>query len=382
MIPAQQTGGAGAGALSTAPDPLLAASRAAPAAAPAAGDRSALPSTPASLPPAPGSLLLPGGPAWGRHAGRLPALDWQGRAPVGQRTAAWRWLRHKRWHYVGIQAGPVFIGLAIVDVGWCRTAFAYLHEAGSGLLAEVRRDAPPGWGQVSATVGGAGSRLALPGAAWSLQSVPDGLAVRLRSRALDIDARLRTAPPPAAPGEPPAAPWLLAVGTVAGGGPHATQKSPALPVSGQARAGGRTFRLDGGMASIDSSAGYLPRETAWRWASAHAPGLGFNLQAGYFGEQENALWLDGRLIPLAAARFDFDAAQPLRPWHIATDDGLLDLVFTPQGARAEDRQLLLAASHYVQPIGRFDGTVRPAAGAAPRAVSGLIGVTEDHRSRW
>ena len=94
------------------------------------------------------------------------------------------------------------------------------------------------------------------------------------------------------------------------------------------------------------------------------------------------LWLDGELIPLGAAQFAFDAAAPLKPWRVQTDDGLLDLVFTPEGLRAEDRNLGFAASHYVQPIGRFNGFVRAAPGAAPREVRELLGVTEDHRSRW
>ena len=65
-----------------------------------------------------------------------------------------------------------------------------------------------------------------------------------------------------------------------------------------------------------------------------------------------------------------------------TDDGLLVLVFTPEGARAQDRDLLIAASHYVQPVGCFAGTVRAGPGAPAREIRDLLGVTEDHRSRW
>lgn len=94
------------------------------------------------------------------------------------------------------------------------------------------------------------------------------------------------------------------------------------------------------------------------------------------------LWLDGQPIALAAAHFQFDAAQPMSPWRVHTDDALLDLVFTPEGARAEDRNLGVAASHYVQPIGSFSGRVRASAMSPWRQVEGLVGVTEDHRSRW
>jgi hypothetical protein len=116
--------------------------------------------------------------------------------------------------------------------------------------------------------------------------------------------------------------------------------------------------------------------------SAHGADIGFNLQAGYFGNNENVLWLDGRLIPLGAARFDYDTADPLAPWHVQTDDGLLDMRFEPEGMRREDKDLLVAATRYVQPIGCFSGWVKSAPDAPAREVSRLCGVTEDHFSRW
>ncbi|MBI5334951.1 MAG: DUF2804 domain-containing protein [Burkholderiales bacterium] len=309
----------------------------------------------------------------------MEQLDWQGWGALQQRPAWWRRLRHKRWHYVGLHGDPFFIGLAVVDVGWCATAFAYAFDrqaaaAGQGgLLADVRSDALPGRACIAPRVGGAGSRLTTRGGSWTLDPVAGGLHVRVDTRALQLEATI---------GLDGTAPWLLAVGEPAGGPAHATQKSPALPAHGWLRAGGRHATLNSAHACIDSSSGFLGRTTAWRWACAQSAGLGFNLQQGYFGEQENALWLDGRLIPLGAAQFDFDPRQPLAPWRIRTSDGLLDLVFTPEGGRHEDRNLLLAASHYVQPVGRFNGTVRAHGGAPARAVRDLVGVTEDHRSRW
>ena len=159
-------------------------------------------------------------------------------------------------------------------------------------------------------------------------------------------------------------------------------KSPAIAVSGLARAGGKTFALARGVASFDYSNGLLARNTRWRWASAHSPTVGFNLQHGYFGSQENVLWLDGVLIPLGDVHFDFDPKQPQKPWHIHTHDGLLDLWFQPEGARRQRKNLLIAASYYIQPIGTFSGTVKASANANPRRIDHLVGVTEDHQSRW
>jgi hypothetical protein len=155
-----------------------------------------------------------------------------------------------------------------------------------------------------------------------------------------------------------------------------------MTVKGCAVAGGKRYALDAAWASQDHSNGLLPRDTRWLWASAHGERVGFNLQAGYFGDSENALWLDGRLIPLGAAQFQFDPADTQAPWQVRTDDGLLDLHFQPEGERREDRNLLVAATRYVQPVGTFSGTVRAAADAPARRVEGLLGVAEQHASRW
>lgn len=156
----------------------------------------------------------------------------------------------------------------------------------------------------------------------------------------------------------------------------------AMPATGWFELHGQRHVLQGATGSLDSSNGLLVRETAWRWASAHDRRLGFNLQQGYFGNQENVLWLDGALLPLGAATFVFDPARPLAPWHIHTDDGLLDLRFRPEGARQARRDVWIAASDYIQPVGTFHGWVRAAPGGPTLPVEGLLGVTEDHRSRW
>lgn len=330
-----------------------------------------------SLPPAPAAVVNGAGPAHGRYAGRIARIDWAA-LPAGQRPGwLWRRLHHKRWHYVGLGNARCFIGVAIVDLGWTCTAFAYLFDRQRRhLLADWSQDGLPGLqaGVSDAPLAHAHAWFRGPRARLALRhQADDGLLLQVRTRALRLDARLDLAA---------MAPPLLAIGPVDGGIAHATQKTSALPVRGWAVVDGQRFELDDAWAAVDASNGLLARNTAWRWASAHRPDVGFNLQQGYFGAQENVLWLDGQPVALGAARFEFEAARPMAPWQVSTDDGLLDLVFTPEGARAEDRNLLIAASHYVQPIGTFKGTVRAAPGSPPRQVTDLLGVTEDHRSRW
>lgn len=318
---------------------------------------------------APASVVRDGTPAHGHYAGRIARIDWSGL--TSRRSWLWRKLHHKRWHYVGLGGERLFIGVAIVDLGWTCTAFAYLFDRERReLLADWAQDGLPGLqaGVSDAPLAGAHAWFRGPGARLELaHEAGDCLRLSVQTRALRIEAQL---------GLQGMAPPLLAIGPIEGGIAHATQKTTALPVLGRAEAGGQSFDLDGAWAAVDASNGLLARDTAWRWASAHRPDVGFNLQDGYFGRQENLLWLDGRPTPLGAARFEFDAARPLRPWRVSTDDGLLDLVFTPEGLRAADRNLGFAASHYVQPVGSFSGRV------LTRQVSGLPGVTEDHRSLW
>ncbi|QYF92542.1 DUF2804 domain-containing protein [Massilia sp. PAMC28688] len=322
-----------------------------------------------SLPAAPRALVdRYGVAAIGRFTGLADSFAWSALAPPFARSRWWRHFHHKRWHYVALACEDVFAAVAIVDLGWTSTAFAYAFDRRRRrMLASFSRDGLPGMGaRVAANASGSSSFAS----ARCRIRVECG-ALSLRCGGFDIDARWEVG-----------APFLLASGAVAGGSLHATQKSGGMALRGTLRAGGTVASLDGGVASIDYSSGLLARDTQWLWASAHGKGVGFNLQAGYFGDQENALWLDGHIIALDAAQFTYDAARPMEPWHIATHDGLLDLRFTPEGMRADRRNLMVAASRYVQPIGTFSGTVRASRASSAVEVRELLGVTEDHVSRW
>lgn len=324
-------------------------------------------------------MVLGGRPATGRYAGSPQQIDWSSLNGEFHRSALWRRLHHKRWHYLAFATEECFIGLAMVDVGWTNTAFAYLFDRRQRkLLVDYSQDGLPGLtAQVSdRPTQGTLSWFRHLGAQLRYEHLEGPhyrLKVNLRNT-LQIEAELDTSQ---------AAPFLTGIGPITPGGcAHSTVKSSAIALSGHARAGKKTFDLGTGVASFDYSNGLLARTTQWRWASAHSPSLGFNLQQGYFGNHENVLWLDGALIPLGSARFEFDPRFPLQPWHIRTDCGLLDLWFAPEGARQERKNLLIAASHYIQPIGTFSGTVKATAKGRVRKVHQLVGVTEDHLSRW
>lgn len=331
------------------------------------------------LPPAPADVLGPDGqPCFGRFAGAADRVDWSGLAAPYARSRVWRHFHHKRWQYVALSTEELFCGIAIVDLGWANSAFAYAFDRVRHTeVAAYSQNGLPG---LTASIG----ERPAGGAASHFRFLNNRIGYRqlagseryqlsLRCGHFEIDAGFDAAG---------AAPLLLAVGSVDGGSAHATQKSSGMPLTGQVRVRGRSYDLQGGVASFDYSNGLLARETAWRRAAAHDLQLGFNLQDGYFGDQENALWLDGELFPLGNAKFDFKPNDPLAAWHIRTDDGLLDLQFEPEGVRREDRNWLLAGSRYMQPIGCFNGWVKPSRQAPPRLVRRLVGVTQDCDLCW
>ncbi len=337
------------------------------------------PTSPHALPAAPKTLLNAQGEVqFGRYAGALAEFDWQAIAPQWQRSLLWRRLHHKRWRYISLATDEIFCGIAIVDLGWASSAFAYVFERAS--QREIASFSQEGLPYFSCRISPqafalADCRFAAFGKQMRFAHIEDSERYQLEIHGghLHIQAEIDGSN---------AGPALLAVGQVAGGTVHATQKTAAMRVKGQVIVAGQEFALDGGVDAMDYSNGFLARDTHWRWACAQSEQLGFNLQQGYFAGQENALWLDGQLYPLAAAHFEFDANAPEKPWQITTADGLLELEFTPEGIRRQNKNLKVAISRYVQPIGQFSGWVKAHADAPKVEVARLIGVTEDHFSRW
>lgn len=322
------------------------------------------------LPAVPDQLLDEhGAPRFGAWAGMLDAIDWT--SLQTPRRPGWldRNLRHKRWQYLALAHPEVFVGLAVVDLGWAAHAFAYAFLRGPRQLVSVARDGVPGMSRVSRPF--ADARARLPGLRLEMRRAGSELAVTLDSRALSLAAELdlATMPPPACVVAPAN---LLA---------HCTHKSTAIAASGWLVADGKRIALDSCHASLDHSDGLLAHDTRWNWASAHGDGVGFNLQAGYMGDAENIVWLAGRPYKLGAVQFDYRSADPLAPWHVRSACGSTDLRFVPEGMHRGNKNLGIVASRFVQAIGCFSGRLG-VPGHAGVAVCDLLGVTEEHASRW
>jgi hypothetical protein len=326
-----------------------------------------------ALPLAPDTLLDEiGRPRFGAYQGVCGRVSWKTLSPA--RGLVWTRLHAKRWHYAAVVSERAFCAVAVVDLGWVSSAFTYVFDRrsrrllcdasflGAPLLAAKVASRPRDGAHTAFVSQGGLVRIERGGKEWRVVA---------RARGLEIDAHLD------AEAAPPA---LCAIAPIDGGVANCTHKVVCLPAFGVIKVDGASLPLDGGFGSLDVTSGLLARDTRWRWASASSAKLGLNLSDGFMGTSENVVWADGQLHLVGRAGFDFDAEDPDAPWKIRTEDGAVDLTFTPEGHRRQDKNLGVAISRYVQPFGTFAGRLR--LGGAERTVADLPGVTEDHVARW
>ncbi|WP_293368323.1 DUF2804 domain-containing protein [Nevskia sp.] len=323
---------------------------------------------------APAAPLASAPPALDAGNGR-PAASGRYRGAIGDlSTAAWdgggrRRLQRKAWIYLSACTARYSVGYAIVDAGLIATAFVYVFDRETKKLVEEKATLPFGFASSFAPDWRRPWQLARAGKRW--QVTPDaarGWQVRFES------ARLRLALDVERGGE-----GLTAISSAPGRPFHHTWKLCAVPST-------LRFTLDGvavdvpASSAIDFTLGYPPRSSLWNWASLDGAAddgrkLGLNLVAHFMNGLENGLWLDGELLPLAQASFAYDPANLMAAWRLRTEDGIVDIRFTPEGQRTEHLNALVLRSQFAQPFGRFEGHVGQA------RVRGF-GVVEEHRALW
>ena len=327
-----------------------------------------IPSMPA-LQTAPSALNAGAGraAASGRYRGTIADLStaaWDGDHGLRSR----RRLQRKGWMYFSAVTERWSVGYAIVDAGLVATAFVYVYDREQRRLIEEKATLPLGFPANFAPDWRQPWKLAQRGKRWQITPHADGWQVRFdgpqMSVALDV----------ARDGD-----GLSAISSAPGRPFHHTWKLCALSVALRLGIDGKTIDV-AASGALDFTLGYPPRSSLWNWASldgATGDGrrLGINVVAHFMNGLENALWLGDELIPLAQATFDYDPAQLMAPWRIRTEDGIVDVMLTPDGQRAEHLNALWLASRFAQPFGRFEGRVGQA------RVSGY-GVVEEHAALW
>lgn len=165
-----------------------------------------------------------------------------------------------------------------------------------------------------------------------------------------------------------------------------TYKNLCRPTKANVKYKGKTYSLDGKFGGIDYSKGYPPRHTTWNWAmisGATKTGVpvGMNLFRGHNDKYENAAWIGDEQLLFSNTTFIYDKKKPLdqQVWQLQTEDGLVDLTFTPSKARREKVSVGVLSHDFTQPFGKFEGSIQHK-GKTHEIIG--YGPVEEHESLW
>lgn len=343
------------------------------------------PPRPPSLDAAPRQLVDPatGVPRVGRFQGHIGELNLE---DDGAGFLAHR-LRAKRWTYLGVVHPKIHATVIVVDAGYMSGASVACYHRGSGRIAERFPKVPSRlplvrFGSLKSGV----TSFQIPGMHASMRADQGGrrFAVlahtELDGDPFTLDVRAMT--------DPNAHPPLALVQGMASGGFLHTTKHAALPLVGHVRWGNAEveFLPGEGFGIVDLSVGYPPPDTFWNWLAAAGRAktgetVGVNISTGIYtqGPGENALFLEGRIVPLGPCHFEYDPGAPDTPWKIISADGTVRLTLSPERVRTDRMNLVVVRSSFIQPIGPVTGTIE----FDDRTIEvELFGTAEEHRARW
>ena len=312
-------------------------------------------------------------------------LDYDLRTPMDKkRSQLAKRFAFNQFHFISFSSNQLLVGLAIVDLKLVSQAFLYLYEPTTGRFEEFSFLQPlanktlieprPNDGESYFRKGTAEFSIKasrLPGVRQVNVSIGKKVSINATLDETTLYAPLSLCSRSGYSG------WTF------------TQKSTARTCNGTVQWHDQTYDLKAinALAGVDWTGGYMRKETAWNWGSlSHQLDdgrlLGFNFAAGVneTGHTENALWLDGRLIKINMIEFLFDRTQPKSSWALRSNDGMIDLHFTPVGARSDKTNALLIQSNFRQFYGRYHGEIH-----LPQetiVLQGALGLTEDHYAKW
>lgn len=140
------------------------------------------------------------------------------------------------------------------------------------------------------------------------------------------------------------------------------------------------------LAALDDTCGFLRPETAWFWLSCGfwdntGRRIGINLASGVnesYGN-ENSLWINGKLYPLADVLFE---QIDEHTWQIRSLDQALRLTIQTGWRRFENLNLRLVGSQFSQWQARITGEIQFADCDQPIVLKEEYGVLEQHYAKW
>lgn len=276
--------------------------------------------------------------------------------------------QRKCWIYFGSFSPDLYLGFAIADAGFISTAFCYFYIPSLQLFVEDKTTLPLGfkenfdpnlfddWKLGAFQISSQGKKI----------SISYKGKFELNASCIENENGFSFVCP--SEGRPF----------------NYTYKNLLLPTKINIKYKGKTYNSEGNSGGLDFSKGYPPKQTVWKWASvtgqtASGKPIAINLVSEHNANMENAVWLDGKRIIVSDATFQKEAPFDKNPWYIKTNDGILDIEFTPQGARSENINIIAMKSIFTQPYGQFKGKI--SIDGQEEVFTGF-GVVEDHLAVW
>jgi len=307
-----------------------------------------------------------------------------------------RYFHYKQFQFISINTGKFIIGAAIADIRYLGSGFLYIYDINNNSIVEqswlrpptigYKTSASPYNGNASIGSSTASIHFKINSGQWQLSINSKHIQANLTLTTDEGDFPLSMCSPTGYNG------WTY------------TQKHNALSVNGQLTINQQPQNLSKALAGYDFSAGYMRRETSWRWASINGvvneKSFGLNLAAGVneTGSSENVCWLGGKRCYLPPVHFKFQRQRTKQsnmqldkqvfqqPWHIVSEainseKPRVELTFTPLNNREERLNLWLLKSNFRQYIGHYNGVIRGIDGNN-LVINNILGLSEDHFARW
>ncbi|WP_104046624.1 DUF2804 domain-containing protein [Vibrio jasicida] len=284
---------------------------------------------------------------------------------------------YKQFQFVSIVTEKYIIGVAIADIRYLASGFCYVFDTETHELVEQQWLKPLNMGyQTRPSSWNSQAYLANDAIQFKIEN---GLwHIQLSTDLIQADLRLKP--------ESESLPLMLCTPTAYSGWTY-TQKHNVLAVQGEMSVKGQPQDLTNAVAGYDFSAGYMRRETSWRWASInhHSEGkrIGLNFAVGVneTGYCENVIWIDGERHLMPPVQFNFSRMHQEASWRITSQDKRIDLIFKPKNQRSEKKNFWFLKSNFRQFVGYFSGYLIDGNGIK-HELDEVMGLTEDHYAKW
>lgn len=332
---------------------------------------------------APTQLIQSNGqPVFGLFDGSTPGFNLQDfvyqNLMDNKANALARYFHYKQFQFICVTGSDWLLAVAIADIRYANSGFAYLYRFDTNQTVSRGLLLPGALGcQMSDSPSKGEARQHFGTYKVAIKTCPTNWLLSIDTKELKANLIIEKSSQ---------MPLALCAPTGYNGWTY-TEKSNALAVSGSLELQGKALDLTQALAGYDFSAGFMRRQTSWRWASISAvvagKAFGLNMAAGVneTGLCENALWFDGQIQHLSPATFVFDRKDDKKPWQVSSLCGEIQLEFQPLYCRQEKVNIGLLASNFRQYVGLYSGFIQLHDGST-LALNSIKGLAEDHYAKW